>query len=124
MIFLKKYLDLKQGTKTGNPFLHMNFIDISQLQAQLNSTDQSFFLIDTRETEEFIKGHLPGAILIPWHMIDEKIGGIKKDKSIILYCRTNNRAARAAGTLETLGYTNVSVYKGGWDEWDRHFSQI
>lgn len=102
----------------------MNFIDLQKLQSHLNSEDKNFFLIDTRETEEYNAGHLPGALFIPWHMIDEKIGGIKKDKPLILYCRTNNRAARAAGTLETLGYTNVSVYKGGWEEWERLQSAI
>ena len=97
----------------------MQFISKQELQEKLTSNDRGFFLVDTREAEEYDSGHLPGALLIPWHMIDEHIKGIKKDKELILYCQTNNRATRAAGTLEGLGYTKVSVYRGGWQEWEQ-----
>jgi rhodanese-related sulfurtransferase len=97
----------------------MRFIDLQQLNTKLAEKEKTFFLIDVREPEEFEDGHLLGAMLIPWHMVDEKIGGIKKEKELVLYCQTNNRATRAAGTLEDLGYQNISVYKGGWEEWSR-----
>jgi rhodanese-related sulfurtransferase len=37
----------------------------------------------------------------------------KKDVKIVLYCDNGQRSARAAATLESLGYSDVSVLDGG-----------
>ena len=96
----------------------MQTIDIKNLKLRLGTQPKVFFLVDTREPEEYNDGHLPGAMLIPWHMIDEKIKGIKKETEIILYCRTGARASRAADILENIGYKNVLLFKEGWEGWE------
>ena len=47
-------------------------------------------VIDVRTVQEWDKGHLEGAILIPYDQIAERIGSVVKDKSqrIYVYCRT------------------------------------
>jgi phage shock protein E len=41
-----------------------------------------------------------------------------KDATIILYCHSGRRSARAADELRKRGYTSVKNL-GGIDEWDR-----
>ena len=42
---------------------------------------------------------------------------INKDDRIIWYCGTAWRASRMFALTLALGYSNVSIYDGGWNEW-------
>jgi len=66
-------------------------------------------IIDVRTVQEWDKGHLEGAILIPHDQIAERIGTIVKDKSktIYVYCRTGRRTKIAKDALEKLGYKDI-----------------
>lgn len=66
-------------------------------------------IIDARTAQEFDKGHVEGAILIPYDQIGEKIGSFVKDKSqkFYLYCRSGRRSKIAKETLEKLGYKDI-----------------
>jgi thiosulfate/3-mercaptopyruvate sulfurtransferase len=43
--------------------------------------------------------------------------GITPDKNVITYCQGGVRAAHTALALTRLGYANVQVYDGSWEEW-------
>jgi len=66
-------------------------------------------VIDVRTVQEWDKGHLEGAVLIPYDQIGEKIGSVVKDKSktIYVYCRTGRRTKIAKEALEKLGYKDI-----------------
>jgi phage shock protein E len=66
-------------------------------------------VIDVRTVQEWDKGHLEGAVLIPYDQIGEKIGAVVKNKSqrIYLYCRTGHRASIAKEALEKMGYKDI-----------------
>jgi phage shock protein E len=66
-------------------------------------------VIDVRTVAEWDKGHLEGAVLIPYDQIGEKIGSVVKNKSqtIYVYCRTGHRAKIAKEALEKLGYKDI-----------------
>jgi rhodanese-related sulfurtransferase len=97
----------------------MNTITLQNLKPKLLQPDKPFYLIDTREIDEYEAGHLPGALFMPWHVINEKVKGLPLDKELILYCRSGIRAAKAAKSLEQLGYSNLTLYAGGWEEWEK-----
>jgi phage shock protein E len=65
-------------------------------------------LIDVRSNDEFMAGHLPLSINIPFDKI-ESITSFSDDKSqvILLYCRSGRRAEIAEQTLRRLGYNNI-----------------
>lgn len=66
-------------------------------------------LIDVRSAEEFAGGHLDGAINIEWNDTDALIKAIGSDKQrqVVFYCRSGNRAGKAIGQLKLGGYTNI-----------------
>ena len=66
-------------------------------------------IIDVRTPIEWETGHLPGAKLIEWQEIGEKIANetTNKDETIYLYCRSGNRSGKAKEILDQLGYSNV-----------------
>jgi rhodanese-related sulfurtransferase len=97
----------------------MKRITLQNLKPKLQQHTSQFYLIDTREIDEYEAGHLPGALFMPWHVITEKVKGLPLGKELVLYCRTGVRAAKAAKELEKIGYTNVGLYVGGWEEWEK-----
>lgn len=66
-------------------------------------------VIDVRSAEEFAGGHLDGAIHIDWDDTDELIAAIGSDKQrpVVFYCRSGNRAGKAINQLRLGGYTNI-----------------
>ncbi|MGM0559422.1 MAG: molybdopterin-synthase adenylyltransferase MoeB [Myxococcota bacterium] len=76
-------------------------------------------IIDVRERDEFVDGHIEGADFIPRGLLDLKIEGTVPDKSkqVILYCQGGTRSALAAKSLEEIGYENVESMAGGFSAW-------
>ena len=77
-------------------------------------------LIDVRESEEWDRGHIPGAKHVPRGYLESRIEGAQPDRDarIVLYCASGQRSALAAHTLEgLLGYTNVASMTGGITLW-------
>ena len=44
-------------------------------------------VLDVRPPEEFAVGHLPGAVNIPMHELEKRLGELPKRKEVIAYCR-------------------------------------
>jgi len=76
--------------------------------------EQGALVIDVRAAEEFATGHYPGTINIPHTLVSQKIASIEKDKnkSIVVYCRSGNRAEVAKRELIKGGYLHV-INAGG-----------
>jgi phage shock protein E len=66
-------------------------------------------VVDVRSEEEFARGHLDGAVNIEWNRIDALIKAIGSDKQrqVVFYCRSGNRAGKSIGQLRSYGYTNI-----------------
>lgn len=43
-------------------------------------------LIDVRDADSYIAGHIPGALQIPLMRIESEVGYLPRDKPIITYC--------------------------------------
>ena len=81
----------------------------------LEKVKEGAVLIDVRTRQEFLEGHLDGAILIPYYEIESKIKGVvpNKNKKIIVYCKNGGRSQKAYSSLKRLGYSEVYNLKGG-----------
>jgi len=76
-------------------------------------------LIDVRESSEWVKGHLPGALHLSKGVIERDIEKTipNVETPIILYCGGGFRSALAAYNLTQMGYTQVISMDGGFSEW-------
>ena len=92
--------------------LNINEINYEELKTKMQ---EGAILIDVRTKQEFLEGHLDGAILIPYYDIYSKIQNIvpSKDQMIIVYCKNGGRSLRAYDILNQLGYNNIYDLKGG-----------
>lgn len=103
----------KPGTLTA----FVKKISISEL-------NKEHLLVEVLSEESYNLGHIPRAINIPTEDIKELAPRMLKDKnkSVVLYSAGSHCSLciKAAEMLEQLGYTNISVFSGGKQEWARN----
>ena len=83
--------------------------DVKAASSGLELIESGALLIDVRSEEEFKSGHLEGSVNIPHTDLDalKAAIGSEKDRSVVLYCRSGNRAGRVLDALAKLGYTEI-----------------
>jgi len=76
--------------------------------------DDNITLLDVRTQREYENKHLKNAIHIPVQVLDKNIHKLidKKDKRIIVYCRSGNRSIKASRILTKNGFTPLNVNGG------------
>jgi rhodanese-related sulfurtransferase len=85
--------------------------------------DSETVFIDARLSRDYKAGHIKGAISVPVNTNDverQKVtADIPKDSRIVMYCQSSGckYAEIVAIKLIDDGYSNISIYKGGWAEW-------
>ena len=75
-------------------------------------------IIDVRETDEFVSGHVPGAVHIPLGELGERLAEIPAAAEIYLICASGIRSEHAAAALAARGIRAVNVV-GGTNAWRR-----
>ncbi|TLM99868.1 rhodanese-like domain-containing protein [bacterium] len=86
----------------------------------VNGGDQSYFLVSLQKPEDYAKGHVKGAINIPYGAMakEENLKKLPKDKKIVLICYTGHTASYASMLLNQLGYEAYAMKFGtmGWND--------
>ena len=87
----------------------------------LKQTGDALF-IDARERTEYEKGHIPGAILIPYETFfehDDVIDSLPNDKWLICYCDGPpcDLGQLLAYELFMRGFKQSAIYESGMNEW-------
>ncbi|MBO1436742.1 rhodanese-like domain-containing protein [Meiothermus sp. CFH 77666] len=96
--------------------LTVPYKDISPQEAR-KLQEENVLFVDVREPEEFAQVRIEGALLIPLSEFAGRFSEIPKDKPVVLYCRSGNRSAQAAGWLSAKGYSNLLNLDGGIMAW-------
>lgn len=75
------------------------------------------YVLDVRTAEEFVGGHVPGAVNIPHDQIAARFAEVPKDRDVVLYCRSGRRAQLAAQVLADNGYARLEHLQGDMPAW-------
>lgn len=70
-----------------------------------------FLIIDLRTREEFLQGHVQGAVNVPHGQFQGELYG-RKNETIILYCERGGLSMSVARELDRKGYRTKSVVGG------------
>jgi thiosulfate/3-mercaptopyruvate sulfurtransferase len=115
-----------------------------------NGKNSKYRIIDTRRIQEIIGeskldnvargGHIPHSTLLEWTNFSDSVKkmsykdkesmqkifdklGYTKDQTIYAYCHVGaGRSSYLYTVLKELGYNDVKVYTGSWDEWGNDFN--
>lgn len=76
-------------------------------------------VVDVREAEEYVTGHITNAKNIPLAQLDERLPQVAKNKSVplVLVCEKGARAVRAEAMAKKLGYEKAQALAGGMKGW-------
>ena len=93
-------------------------ISVQELKQRLDAGEE-LNVVDIRERDEFVQGHLPSATFIPRGFLELQIEQHQsdRDKPLVVYCAGGVRSALAARNLQEMGYTNVISLIGGFNGW-------
>lgn len=92
-------------------------IDVETLQNRLEN--EEITLLDVREVDEYVGGHIEGAVNAPLSSLNETELPYPKDEPVYVICRSGNRSAQAAQLLKERGYTEIYDVSGGMIAWEQ-----
>ena len=94
-----------------------NSLSPTQATQLINREDAQ--IVDVREPDEYVSGHLSESRNIPLGRLEERAGELDKFKNspLILVCQTGARSSGACAKLEKLGFTKVHNLQGGINAW-------
>ena len=77
---------------------------------------EDLFILDIRQPDVYNKGHIKGAINLPWNAdaIPENLDKLPGDKTIYVYCYTAQTANQTVALLNFAGFEAKSV-RFGWN---------
>jgi len=88
--------------------------------------DKKAVFIDARPASLYEKGHIKGALSLPWNEAEEKFvyiaDKLPENKIIITYCDgiACELSSNLADFLESMGFKNVRVLINGWSLWKKN----
>ncbi len=73
---------------------------------------EQLLLVDLRAGEEYGKGHLKGAVNIPYEELEYRYAELPKDRLLVFYCSRGAQSMRACGRLCSMGYRTADLAGG------------
>jgi len=110
---------------SGGMFLVFTFYrpgnksSLTTTQATLLINREDAVVIDVRQPDEYIAGHLPESRNIPLGQIEERASELDKlkDTPLIMVCQSGSRSDGACKKLEKLGFSKLNNLAGGINAW-------
>lgn len=93
-------------------------IEVNELLEIFEQKPDNVILLDVRENEEYIAGHIPGVKLLPTSQFEERFDQeLAKNNEYVIICRSGNRSQKVAKFLHEEGYKQIINYAPGMLEW-------
>ena len=114
-------LDFVRRMRSGAEFRD---IEPAKLQEIMARQGDAPLLIDLRENETYEKGHIAGALLVPFDDFMHKVlveESYNKEQAMILICDHGLKSKVAADILgEDEGFASVLSLRGGMEAWEKY----
>ena len=83
------------------------------------TTDPALLLLDVRTQPEWEAHHIPGAVLIPMHLLLERLSELDPNRETVVVCEHGVRSENVALYLaREANFTRVATMEGGMAEWN------
>ena len=95
----------------------MSFRRINRENCKQLLVETEVTLLDIRDPQSFIAGHIEQAIHIEQIDLDRFVEEQPKEKPLVIYCYHGNSSQSAAAYFAEKGFTNVYSLDGGYEGW-------
>ena len=94
-------------------------IDVEELAERIEAANKSgtpVRLIDVREVDEYVDGHVPGAELVVLGTVPDNVERFRGDGPTYIICKSGGRSMRAAEFVAEQGVEAINIAGGtmGW----------
>lgn len=95
--------------------------DEAQKMIEANKDNKDFVLLDVRTKAEYNESHIDGCIHHDYYGKDHEdfLKTLDKNKTYLLYCRTQVRSGGTAEMMKALGFKKIYWMNGGMTKWLR-----
>jgi len=109
----------KGGPKVSDK--NLRELDYRQVRAAMAAEEKGVVLVDARPAEQFDGGHLPGAVNCFLPDVKANDGRLRQADRIIVYAGgwQDPLGPATAKKLMSLKYSNVYLFRGGMEVWQR-----
>lgn len=97
-----------------------NLISCAELKTKLDQKEP-LIIIDVREDEERVHGHIQGDRHIPMGDLLHAHEDLDHGQLIVIYCRSGVRSFQACRLLERYGFARVKSLDGGIKAWAKAY---
>jgi rhodanese-related sulfurtransferase len=103
----------------GEAAANIPFVSLDELAARLGRKRNDFVVLDVRERDAYVRGHVPGALHLPRGQLELKIDQTfpDPDLEILTVCELGKISTLAASTLRELGFRRAAALDGGMKSW-------
>jgi len=92
-------------------------IQASEVKEKLETSKETFQVLDVREKDEVEKKRIPGSVWIPLGELKKRVHELDKSKEIVVHCESGLRSYKACLRLQHEGLKNVRNVDGGMLCW-------
>lgn len=120
---MKRFTDLVAETLTA-----ITEVFPWDIEEKMSNSEQRPLILDIREPDEFSAMHIQDSLHVPRGILEsaceydyeETVRELveARDRGIVVVCRSGNRSALAAFTMQLMGYQHVSSMKTGLRGWN------
>jgi rhodanese-related sulfurtransferase len=114
----------RSGGKTVTEMLNeaaacVPFMSMTELLNRVEASQVNLIVLDVREREAYVAGHIPGARLLPRGQLELRVNSELPDPTarIVTCCEFGRISTLAAMTLRTMGFQHVVAPDGGMKGW-------
>jgi rhodanese-related sulfurtransferase len=92
-------------------------LNVSEFSQKI--TEPDVIILDVRTPEEFVSGHIEGALNIDFNSgnFANEITRLNPSENYAIYCRSGSRSGQAASIMHKAGFHDVSNLNGGVIDW-------
>jgi hydroxyacylglutathione hydrolase len=102
-------------TEAGGRLEKANVISLDAAKELI--TNNGVQVIDLRGASEYNAGHIAKADNVFVGTLEDNLDKVSKDKKVIVYCQSGDRATIGYSILAKNGFKNVSNFAGSINEW-------
>jgi len=91
-------------------------ISVEELKQRLDA-GRPLTILDVRNPQEFEIARIPGAVLIPLHELQDRLGELDTASTLVVHCHHGPRSTQAVRFLRQMGFSRAVNLAGGIDAW-------
>ena len=91
----------------GEPYYRINS---SEGRSMLDADPENTVVVDVRRDDEWVTGHVSGAIHVPIDDLADRIELVPRDKKVLFICAAGVRSGLACEIAASMGFKTENLY--------------